>query len=118
MKAAGGERSRDDGYCSYLTEDRRCSVHDVRPLVCRMYGAAEGLECPYGCPSMGTLSRSQADSLFREAQALSPKLSGVNLLGITFAGILDSAADAKGDEAETDEHEAYRERLKAAREAE
>jgi hypothetical protein len=29
--------------------DGRCSVHDVRPLICRMWGAVQGMTCPYGC---------------------------------------------------------------------
>lgn len=38
-------------YCSALTEDKRCSVHDVRPLICRLWGVVKGLdmECPHGC---------------------------------------------------------------------
>lgn len=35
--------------CSMLTTDGRCSVYEDRPMVCRLYGAAEGLECKFGC---------------------------------------------------------------------
>jgi Fe-S-cluster containining protein len=28
---------------------RRCTVYEARPLICRVYGAAEGLRCPHGC---------------------------------------------------------------------
>jgi Fe-S-cluster containining protein len=31
--------------CSMLTEDGRCSVYDERPMICRLFGAAEGVEC-------------------------------------------------------------------------
>lgn len=27
----------------------RCSVHSVRPMICRLYGAADGLRCEHGC---------------------------------------------------------------------
>ncbi len=26
-----------------------CTVHPVRPLICRLYGASEDLPCPHGC---------------------------------------------------------------------
>ena len=37
--------------CGYLDGENVCSVHPVRPLVCRMFGAAEGLMCEHGCES-------------------------------------------------------------------
>lgn len=49
MIAAGGKRrGGDDLTCPYLA-DGQCTVYDVRPLICRMYGAMEGLTCPHGC---------------------------------------------------------------------
>ena len=30
-------------YCEALTADRRCAVYEMRPVVCRLWGAAEGL---------------------------------------------------------------------------
>jgi Fe-S-cluster containining protein len=38
----------DRGCCPFLQENR-CSIYDERPLMCRVWGAAEGLECPHGC---------------------------------------------------------------------
>jgi hypothetical protein len=36
--------------CPLLTEDRRCGVHGtLEPGICRLFGVAEGLECPFGC---------------------------------------------------------------------
>lgn len=35
--------------CSMLTEDGRCSQYEIRPMICRLYGAAEGIECSRGC---------------------------------------------------------------------
>jgi hypothetical protein len=34
-------------YCPFLTEDKKCSIYPVRPLVCRVYGVLENLRCPY-----------------------------------------------------------------------
>lgn len=36
-------------HCSALTEDKKCSVYDVRPLICRLWGVAESMPCTYGC---------------------------------------------------------------------
>jgi hypothetical protein len=33
-----------------------CSVYDIRPMVCRLWGATEGMACPHGClPPSGRL---------------------------------------------------------------
>jgi Fe-S-cluster containining protein len=29
--------------------DSRCSVYEDRPVICRLWGAAESLPCPHGC---------------------------------------------------------------------
>jgi hypothetical protein len=29
--------------------DGRCSVYEVRPMICRIWGATAGLPCPHGC---------------------------------------------------------------------
>ena len=35
--------------CSMLTAERRCSVYDIRPMICRLWGLTKGMRCPYGC---------------------------------------------------------------------
>lgn len=35
--------------CTMLTDDRRCSVYDIRPLLCRLWGVLRRMRCPYGC---------------------------------------------------------------------
>lgn len=35
--------------CSMLTPDRKCGVYDIRPLICRLWGLTESMQCPYGC---------------------------------------------------------------------
>lgn len=48
-------RPADDGLtCRYLKR-ARCSIYEVRPMICRLYGAAEGLACPHGCRPLGGL---------------------------------------------------------------
>ena len=55
-----------------LTAEGRCSVYSIRPLICRIWGAAEGIPCVFGCQPERLLSKEEADVLMREVQALSP----------------------------------------------
>jgi Fe-S-cluster containining protein len=36
-------------WCDALTGEKRCAVYELRPLVCRLWGAVEGMPCVYGC---------------------------------------------------------------------
>jgi Fe-S-cluster containining protein len=35
--------------CVYLTDQNRCSVYDVRPLICRVWGVVKRMSCMHGC---------------------------------------------------------------------
>lgn len=35
--------------CPALGPDNRCTVYDVRPMICRLWGATVPMPCPYGC---------------------------------------------------------------------
>ena len=36
--------------CGYLDAiHRRCTVYTARPIICRLWGVAEGMACPWGC---------------------------------------------------------------------
>ena len=38
------------GFCPYLDmASKRCTVHAVRPMLCRLWGVTEGMKCPHGC---------------------------------------------------------------------
>lgn len=53
------------GRCNYLNDGGRCSVYEVRPLVCRIFGASEKLPCIWGCkPTAPLLSEKQEGQLF------------------------------------------------------
>ena len=49
--------------------DGRCSTYAVRPSVCRIWGAAEDLRCPFGCaPADGhLLTADEAHALIQAA---------------------------------------------------
>lgn len=62
-------RPKDSGdlTCPYL-KNKRCSIHPVRPLVCRMYGVVAGMPCPFGCTaSPRTMSDDEAMALAEDA---------------------------------------------------
>ncbi len=47
--------------CPLLGPSGGCSVYRYRPLLCRLYGVAEGMECPHGCkPKPRYLTRAEA----------------------------------------------------------
>lgn len=58
----------DDYYCPAL-QDGRCGVHDVRPTICRLWGATESMPCPHGCTPPGALSQERSHELLRLAAA-------------------------------------------------
>ena len=35
--------------CAMLSPTRSCNAYTIRPLICRLYGAARALACPFGC---------------------------------------------------------------------
>lgn len=63
--------SADTFWCEALTEGKRCAVYEMRPLVCRLWGAAEGLECPFGCtPEGGYIPRAEAYRMIAESMRI------------------------------------------------
>jgi hypothetical protein len=57
-----------DFWCEALGPDGRCMAYDIRPLICRLWGAAEWLPCPWGCvPEGGFLSVAESVRLLYES---------------------------------------------------
>lgn len=56
--------------CSLLTEAGTCSVYAIRPLICRIWGAAIGMPCVHGCQPERLLSKEECQALFREIEEL------------------------------------------------
>jgi hypothetical protein len=46
-------KSPYDFFCEALGPDGRCRAYDIRPLICRLWGAVEWLPCPWGCRPVG-----------------------------------------------------------------
>jgi Fe-S-cluster containining protein len=43
------DRAGETITCPALSAVGRCTVYEVRPMICRVWGSAEGMPCPYGC---------------------------------------------------------------------
>ncbi len=51
--------------CPYI-ENGRCSIYEVRPFICRLYGTVEGLRCPHGCGPARLLSEHERRHLMSQ----------------------------------------------------
>lgn len=49
--------------CNQLVPSGRCKIYNQRPLICRLFGVAKGLECPHGCVPESVLSKRKARKL-------------------------------------------------------
>lgn len=59
-------------WCDALTADKRCAVYELRPMICRLWGATESLPCIYGCVPEGgrRLPDTEAYRLIAEAMRI------------------------------------------------
>lgn len=64
--------------CPLLTEYKKCSIYDIRPLICRLYGVVKKMKCPYGCKPKKWLSDIQASTLRKKVRELSEEDFGGN----------------------------------------
>lgn len=56
--------------CSMLTEDRRCSVYEIRPLICRIWGLTRTMRCHYGCRPERWLTEEEAARMIAEVDVV------------------------------------------------
>lgn len=58
-------------WCEALTGDKRCAVYELRPVICRLWGAVESLPCIYGCvPEGGWLPDAEGHWLIAESMRI------------------------------------------------
>lgn len=63
--------------CTMLTDDGRCGVYEHRPMICRLFGAVEGMECEYGCEPERMLTFAEAVELLAEAMNVGGDTQGM-----------------------------------------
>jgi hypothetical protein len=66
VDALGALERGEEYYCPAL-RDGRCSVHEVRPTICRLWGATQSMPCPHGCTPPDALTQAQSFELLRLA---------------------------------------------------
>lgn len=73
MEAATGGTPRGEALpCPHLDEVAGlCRAHELRPLICRLWGVVETMRCPWGCEPERWLSAAQAAELLDRALRLS-----------------------------------------------
>jgi hypothetical protein len=74
----------DTFWCEALAGDGRCAVYEMRPLVCRLWGAVEDMPCPYGCRPERMLTSEEGMNLVMQSLAI----------GGDPTGLIGSTADA------------------------
>ena len=48
-----------------------CSIYEVRPLICRLWGVVKAMTCPWGCVPERWLSDREAEDLMRRLDRMS-----------------------------------------------
>lgn len=59
-------RPTEELNCSYLKK-QRCTIYSARPMICRLYGVADGMLCPHGCIPSRVVSKQEAHDLVEAA---------------------------------------------------
>jgi Fe-S-cluster containining protein len=61
-----------DVRCSGLTEDKKCSVYEHRPMICRLWGSVLNprMMCPHGCEPERWVSDEEAGELLKRVSKL------------------------------------------------
>lgn len=78
-----------------LLVNKRCSVYQDRPIICRLWGTVKGrrgMECPWGCKPKRWLSDAESRAILDEAREISPV---VTLSGDDFATAFSALAAKK-----------------------
>jgi hypothetical protein len=83
-------RTTDErGRCVYLSADERCTVHPIRPLICRTWGLVKRLSCMHGCVPPVWLG----DRSFLAAAVAVEQIGGGRVLRTTVDGLAQFESD-------------------------
>lgn len=53
-----------------LLRDGLCSVYAIRPMICRLWGIVESMECPWGCKPERYLTREEGFEFLSRAREI------------------------------------------------
>jgi Fe-S-cluster containining protein len=66
-KRTRSEPSAGDGLTCPMLVEERCSVYEVRPMLCRLWGMVETMKCPWGCIPERYLTEKEGYELLQRA---------------------------------------------------
>lgn len=56
-----------------MLKDQKCTVHSIRPMLCRLYGNVQKMKCLYGCtPKKTFLPQRKARKLLAKLEKVKP----------------------------------------------
>jgi Fe-S-cluster containining protein len=104
LAARGVDIEKHDDGCPALV-DKRCSVYEDRPLICRLFGATKRMRCPWGCePVEGQrrLTDAEEQEILRKARTISggaayPQYVGVRQPDGTRVEVLERISSIEGE---------------------
>lgn len=64
--------------CPVLVE-KRCSVYEVRPLICRLWGLVDEMPCPWGCKADRKMSEAEITAAWEEWRQISGTTKGPSI---------------------------------------
>jgi Fe-S-cluster containining protein len=70
---AAATRYRETGAvdaCPALGPFKTCGVHDIRPMICRLWGMTETMRCPHGCRPTRELSEQEQYAFLQRSREL------------------------------------------------
>lgn len=54
-----------------LLKDGQCSIYDIRPFICRLWGVTKSMPCPHGCRPKKWITDEKAHELMSELENIS-----------------------------------------------
>lgn len=66
LRIATENKEKEPFRCSLLKEGK-CSIYNIRPLICRIWGLTKKLRCPYGCIPSRWLEDTEAKEMLTKA---------------------------------------------------
>lgn len=68
----------ESGSCPLL-KNGECTRYQLRPLICRIFGAVPRLACPHGCEPERWMTDAEVAAIMRQLLKISPELVTIGL---------------------------------------
>lgn len=72
-KAKEGKTKNECLTCPLLDNSKMCTIYDIRPMICRIFGLVKKLRCPHGCVPAKWLNDRQAKHFLDLADSIKSK---------------------------------------------